>query len=173
MEIQAMSILANTPATTAAPILDIHLINELIEANKSDPELQAWHQKALDSGGPWAISDQGLLLHKGKLVISKQSYLRTKVIDLIHSPIDLAHPGKGKTKQLLAARYYWPGMAAEAEQFISNCSRCLPYKIRKDLPPGLLQPLSIPDRPNQHLSMDFKELPQDKEGYDYILVVVD
>ena len=64
-------------------------------------------------------------------------------------------------------------MTAEVERFISNCSRCLPYKTRKDLPPGLLQPLSIPDRLNQHLTINFKELPKDKEGYDYILIIVD
>jgi transposase InsO family protein len=169
-EIKALS--TDTP-TTATPIPDIHLTSELIEANKSDPELQGWRQKASDIEGPWTISDQGLLLYRGKLVVSAQGNLRTKVIDLIHSPIDSAHPGKNKTKHLLSARYYWPGMAAEADRFIANCSRCLPYKIRKDLPPGLLQPLSVPDRPNQHLSIDFKELPEDKEGYNYILVIVD
>jgi hypothetical protein len=169
-EIKAMSI---APATAVAPIPDIHLTTELIEVNKSDPELQAWHQKALDSDGPWTISDQDLLLHKGRLVVSKQNNLRAKVIDLVHSPVDSAHPGRNKTKRLLAARYFWPSMGAEVEQFVANCSQCLPYKIRKDLPPGLLQPLSVPDRPNQHLSMDFKELPEDKEGYNYALVVVD
>lgn len=48
-----------------------------------------------------------------------------------------------------------------------------PYKIRKVLPPGLLQTLSMPDHPNQHLTMDFKELPKGKEDYEYILVIVD
>ena len=106
-------------------------------------------------------------------MVSNQNRLRTKVIDLIHSPIDSAHPGKNKTKQLLAERYCWPGMAGDVDRFIANCSRCLPFKVRKDLPPGLLQPLSVPDRPNQHLIMDFKELPKDKEGYNYMLVIVD
>ena len=64
-------------------------------------------------------------------------------------------------------------MAADANQFMNNCSWYLPYKIQKDLPPGLLQPLSIPDRLNQHLSIDFKELPKDKEGYNYILIIID
>ena len=171
VEIKAIS--TNIPDTTAAPVPDIRLISELIEANKSDPDLNVWRQKAEDPEGPWTISDQGLLLYKGKLVVSKQNHLRTKVIDLIHSPIDSAHPGKNKTKRLLSARYFWPGMPKDAEQFIGNCSRCLPYKTRKDLSPGLLQPLSVPDRPNQHLSMDFKELPKDEEGYDYTLVIVD
>ena len=172
-QIEALLISANSPATAATLIPDIHLTTELVEANKSDPELDTWRQKVSDPNSPWTLSDQGLLLHKGRLIISEKDNLRTKVIDLIHSPIDSAHPGKNKTKRLLATRYFWPGMTAEVERFISNCSRCLPYKTRKDLPPGLLQPLSIPDRPNQHLTINFKELLKDKEGYDYILIIVD
>ena len=122
VEIKALQISTNTSVTTAAPIPDIHLTSELIKANKSDPELQIWRQKASDPESPWTISDQGLLLHKGKLIVSAQDNLQTKVIDLIHSLIDSAHPGRYKTKRLLSTRYYWPGMAAEANQFINNCS---------------------------------------------------
>jgi len=172
-ETAAVTVAPVTTTTAAAPIPDIHLTSELIEANKSDPTLDNWRQKASEPESQWTINDQGLLLYKGRLVVSEQNHLRAKIIDLIHSPIESAHPGKGKTKRLLAARYFWPGMAGDVERFISNCSRCIPYKIRKDLPPGLLRPLSIPDRPNQHLSMDFKELPEDKEGYNFALVVVD
>jgi transposase InsO family protein len=160
-------------ATTAAPIPDIHLLDDLLQANRTDPGLQKWREEVGKPESPWTMNEQGLLLHKGRLVVSSQDHLRTKVIDLIHSPIDSAHPGKSKTKKLLTARYYWPGMAGEAERFIDNCLRCLPCKSRKDLPPGLLQPLSVPDRPNQHLTMDFKELPEDEEGYDYALIIVD
>jgi len=104
--LQPLLISTNTPATTATPIPDIHLTSELIKANKSDPELQAWRQKASDPESPWTISDQGLLLYKGKLVVSAQDNLRTKAIDLIHSPVDSAHPGRHKTKRLLSTRYY-------------------------------------------------------------------
>ena len=121
-QIKAILISANSPATAAAPIPDIHLTTELVRANKSDPELDTWRQKASDPNSPWTLSDQGLLLHKGRLIISEKDNLQTKVINLIHSPINSAHPGKRKTKQLLAAQYFWPSMAAEAEWFISNCS---------------------------------------------------
>ena len=75
VEIKALQILTNTSVTTAAPIPDIHLTSELIKANKLDPELQIWRQKASDPESPWTISDQGLLLHKGKLVVSTQDNL--------------------------------------------------------------------------------------------------
>ena len=43
----------------------------------------------------------------------------------------------------------------------------------RDLPPGLLNPLPIPDRPWQHISMDFMTYPQDRKGYNTIFVIVD
>ena len=43
----------------------------------------------------------------------------------------------------------------------------------RDKAPGLLQTLPIPTRPWQHISMDFKSFPKDKDGFDSILVIVD
>jgi hypothetical protein len=50
---------------------------------------------------------------------------------------------------------------------------CKRKNTRRDLPPGLLNPLPIPDRPGQHLSMDFRSFPKDRHGYDSVYVVVD
>lgn len=50
---------------------------------------------------------------------------------------------------------------------------CKRTNTRRDLPPGLLQPLPIPARPWQHISMDFMTYPPDKAGYDTVFVVVD
>ena len=42
------------------------------------------------------------------------------------------------------------------------------------LPPSNVRlSLLIPDRPWQHLSMDFHSLPKDKAGYDAALIIVD
>ena len=37
----------------------------------------------------------------------------------------------------------------------------------------MLHPLPVPDRPWQHISMDFKTFPKDDDGRDNALVVVD
>ncbi len=74
-QIEAVLISANSPVATAALIPDIHLTTELVEANKSDPELDIWRQKVSDPNSPWTLSDQGLLLHKGRLVISEKDNL--------------------------------------------------------------------------------------------------
>ncbi|OQE27207.1 hypothetical protein PENNAL_c0986G00585, partial [Penicillium nalgiovense] len=41
-----------------------------------------------------------------------------------------------------------------------------------DRTPGLLHPLPIPERPWQHIAMDFRSFPRDRYGYDAVYVVV-
>jgi len=84
-----------------------------------------------------------------------------------------AHPGKGKTRKLVNARYYWPGLRQDINQYIRNCHTCRRTTTPRDLPPGLLQPLPIPERPWQHISIDFKSFPRDQNGFDMVYVVVD
>jgi hypothetical protein len=44
---------------------------------------------------------------------------------------------------------------------------------RRDLPPGLLNPLPIPNQPGQHLSIDFHSFPKNWHGYDSVYIIVD
>ena len=64
-------------------------------------------------------------------------------------------------------------MLADIERYIKNCHPCHRADIPRDKTPGFLKPLPIPDRPWQHVTMDFKSMPPSKEGYDMIFVVVD
>jgi hypothetical protein len=69
--------------------------------------------------------------------------------------------------------FYWRGMKQEVEDFVKQCSICQHAKHSNSLPPGLLQPLPIPQGAWQDLSMDFIEgLPKSK-GFNVILVIVD
>jgi hypothetical protein len=76
----------------------------------------------------------------------------------------LTYLGKSKTKRLIKERYYWLGMDADIEQFVSNCHACGRSKAPRDEIPGMLRPLPIPDRPWQHIAMDFRDMPPDKNG---------
>ena len=83
------------------------------------------------------------------------------------------YPGRNKTIKLLAERYYWPGLSSDVAQYVQNCHSCRRALVPRDRPPGLLQPLPIPDRPWQHILMDFKEFLPDKHGFDMLFVIVD
>src|SRR5699024_826733 len=74
---------------------------------------------------------------------------------------------------LIKARYYWPTWRQDVKRYVRNCSKCRRAENPRDRAPGLLQSLPIAERPWQHIAMDFRCFPPDKNGYDMALVVVD
>jgi transposase InsO family protein len=122
--------------------------------------------------GPWTI-DNGLLLFNGRLVVPDQDDIYARLLDEIHRQASIAHPGKKKTKELVRSRYYWPTWVKDVDRYIDNCLICKRTKEWHDKTPGLLKPLPIPDRPWQHISIDFCSFPKDRHGFDNVMVVVD
>lgn len=64
-------------------------------------------------------------------------------------------------------------MSATCDRYVRNCLSCHHNHPRQTRLRGELHPLPIPNRPMQHLCMDFKTFPKDKAGYDQILVIID
>lgn len=64
-------------------------------------------------------------------------------------------------------------MLRNVAQYVRNCHACARASSPRDKTPGLLQPLPIPERPWQRLSIDFYSFPPDKHGYDSVCVIVD
>jgi hypothetical protein len=151
----------------------LSLIDQILQANRTSKSLANLRQKATDPEQKvWQLQD-GLLQHQGRLVVPEVDNLRTHLIKEAHAQISTAHPGRNKTHRIIAARYYWPGLPADVARYVRNCHDCRRATVPRDRPPGLLQPLPVPERPWQHISMDFKSFPKDKFGYDMIFVVVD
>lgn len=148
----------------------LHLIDRICQANRRWDQEQQQEREELES--PWT-KEGGLLLHQQRLYVPNQDDLRVRLLDEIHQQLSTAHPGKTKTKQLLKERYYWEGWSRDVERYVDNCMTCKRTNARRDRPPGLLKSLPAPDRPWQHLSMDFCSLPKDKKGYNSIFVIVD
>ncbi|GJP33107.1 hypothetical protein CLOM_g17676, partial [Closterium sp. NIES-68] len=70
--------------------------------------------------------------------------------------------------------YYWPNMANDVRKYVSSCIACQIMKSSHQRASGLLQPLDPPERPWQHITMDYVTgLPAGPSGNDAILVVVD
>ena len=126
--------------------------------------------------GPWSMKD-GILLYNRRLVVPAALVegvpLRTSLIKEVHEQLSTAHPGEKKTASLIKARFYWKGLTNDVEQYIRNCYVCKRSYMPRDKAPGLLQPLPVPHRPWQHISMDFKSFPVDRNSYNAILVFVD
>ena len=75
--------------------------------------------------------------------------------------------------QRLAAKFYWPKMKHGIKNFVASCTVCQQNKYMVMSPAGLLQPLPIPNKVWDDITMDFIEGLPRSEGFDTILVVVD
>jgi hypothetical protein len=83
------------------------------------------------------------------------------------------HFSRDKTFAHLSSLYYWPGMREDMKKFVDRCKICQHAKGKRQNI-GLYQPLPIPERPWDAISMDFAlGLPKTQKGSDSIFVVVD
>jgi transposase InsO family protein len=121
----------------------------------------------------YTVDDENLLLFKNRLCIQRNTPLCTRLMREAHDQVSSAHPSALKTYQLLTPKYYWEGMTADCKQYVRNCGACRRSHSNQTKQQGWLHPLPIPAYPMQHMCMDFKEFPKDKEGYDAILVFID
>lgn len=115
----------------------------------------------------------GLLKHKGRLVIGSHGELREKLINEFHNTALGGHSGVQVTYHRLKALFYWKGMKKEVKQFVRSCDNCQRNKTENIHPPGLLQPLAIPNQAWAQVSMDFIEGLPKSNNKDVIMVVVD
>lgn len=143
------------------------LINRLLKANRETPSLEALRAEAVreEEGSDLTLED-GLLLCNSRLVVLDVDNLRTELIREAHDGILTAHPGRDKTYKLLKPQYYWRGMVSDVERYIRNCHACRRSHVPRDKIPGLLHPLPIAEYPYQHVTMDWKSFPKDKDGND-------
>ncbi|CAJ2663964.1 unnamed protein product [Trifolium pratense] len=148
--------LMNAPSTFQS------LMNEVIEDLQKDTDSK-----------PGYVYKNGVLLYEGRLVISAKSSMIPTLLSEFHTTPQGGHSGFYKTYRRIAANVYWVGMKNTVQEFVKACDICQRQKYLTSSPGGLLQPLPIPDRIWEDLSMDFiTGLPKSK-GYEAILVVVD
>ena len=83
---------------------------------------------------------------------------------------DIGHPGRERTTKLVRERFYWPGMNAEVDQWITCCERCLKRKSGVDKAPLNNVHTSYP---LELVCFDFLTLETSKGGFSNILVVTD
>lgn len=116
----------------------------------------------------------GLLRTKGdRLYVPKWGNLRKELIRECHDTRWAGHPGQRRTLSLLEAAYYWPHIQDDVETYVRTCLVCQQDKVEQQQPGGLLEPLPIPERPWESVSMDFISALPKSEGFGSIMVVVD
>lgn len=119
--------------------------------------------------GPWQYKE-GLLFFKDRIFLSENSALITAILEQLHGGF---HEGYHKTFQRIRANFYWKGMRSRIKEFIKECEVCQRHKVESLTPRGLLQPLSIPEKIWEDISMDFIDGLPSSRGKSTIFVVVD
>ncbi|RVW98465.1 Transposon Tf2-8 polyprotein [Vitis vinifera] len=101
----------------------------------------------------WLEGD--LLVAKGGRWYVPAGGLRKELLRETHDAKWAGHPGEERTLALLARSYYWPKMGEEVQAYVKTCLVCQMDKTERKKAAGLLQPLPIPEKPWESISMDF------------------
>jgi hypothetical protein len=115
---------------------------------------------------------EGLLFKGNQLCIPKCS-MRENLLKEKHSGGLAENFGHDQTLSKLNESYYWTRMREDIKIFIERCRICQHSKGKRQNT-RFYQPLPIPDRPWDAVSMDFiLGLPRTQRGFKSIFVVVD
>jgi hypothetical protein len=158
--------------TTSLQWKDAEVLREEFTQDEHLQKIVAELQQNLNSK-PGFEFKQGVLLYEGRLVISSKSVLIPTLLQEFHSTPCGGHSGFYRTYRRIAANVYWVGMKNTIQEYVRSCDVCQRQKYLASSPGGLLQPLAIPERIWEDISMDFiTGLPKSK-GSEAVLVVVD
>lgn len=94
---------------------------------------------------------------------------REVVLHSLHD--DMGHLGVERVTQLLRARFYWPKMAHDTEEYVRNCGLCITRKTPAKKAASLHQITS--SGPMDLVCIDFLSMEPDSRGISNVLVVTD
>ena len=156
--------IANLTSITLDSSDDVHHLSQALEL---DP---IW-TKALGANHPAFANRGGVVTHHNRLYIPPS--LRQSIIKARHDSALAGHFGVAKTLELVRRNFSWPSISRDIHSYVCGCDSCQCVKTAHHTPYGKLQPLDIPSRPWQSISMDFiMGLPL-SHAFDAIFVVVD
>lgn len=142
------------------------------EKEKEKPDQSKRRKQWLSEG--WEVRDGGLLHRFGKLYVPDDRRLRSDLLVEAHDSRLSGHLGSRKTLALLARSYYWPAMRLEVKEYVKSCLACATNKARNRVIAGLLQPLPIPNRRWEQVTIDFQgPFRKTRHGHNGLMVMVD
>lgn len=113
------------------------------------------------------------LYYKGSLYVPATATWRDQILEEFHNTPTAGHSGYLRTYKRVLRTFRWPGLKSDVKKYVAACDTCQRNKYEAIKPPGLLQPLAIPDSIWQDIAMDFIEGLPPSSGKNCILVVVD
>ncbi|KAI7967522.1 hypothetical protein MJO29_000799 [Puccinia striiformis f. sp. tritici] len=115
--------------------------------------------------------EHGLWWFKDRIFVPLS--LRPYILQVFHDDISAGHVGSLKTLQNITRSLTWPGIRKDVISYTKSCVSCQRSKHSTQRPPGLMIPLSVPERPWSIIGVDFIVKLPISSGFDSILVIVD
>jgi hypothetical protein len=155
--------------------VDSTLEQDIQKSQLEDAKIQEIKEQIKEDKAPkFCVDEQGTLWYKKRLCVSEVKEIRELILREAHDSAYSSHPGSTKMYHDLKSRYWWYGMKKAVAEYVALCDNCQRVKAERQRPAGLLQPLKIPQRKWEEISMDFiVRLPTTQSGYDSIWVIID
>lgn len=133
------------------------------------------YQRQLQASPAGLHGNRGLLFdERGRMRVPADTRLRTRIMAELHDSTTGAHCGRDRMLAAAQRRFTWDGLTTDIERYVNTCDTCQRNKHSKQLTPGLLMPLPLPEEPCMYWTTDAVcGLPKTKRGFDAIQVYVD
>ena len=176
----------NNNVTLLPPSLFVHVIDSAlssrIASSSSSDSLVLQALQSMDGSIPPAfcsrLSDwqhiNGVLTFQGRVYVPPTDNLHHDILCRCYDHVTAGHPGFLKTRQLVAAKFWWLGLASFVRTFVAGCATCQQNKVNTHLTTSPAAPIpSSCSLPFCQISYDLiTDLPL-SSGFDSLLVVVD
>jgi hypothetical protein len=122
----------------------------------------------------YKLQPSGLRYYDDKIYVPDHGSLRQEILREHHDSMTAGHFGQARTLELVRRHFFWPTLTKDINQYVASCEECQRNKPSRQRPAGHLQPIPIPSKKWDVVTMDFiTQLPSTKNKHDAIFVVVD
>ena len=119
------------PPSLFINVIDVALSHRVQSASAGDPlVLQALQSMNEDVPLPfrsrlsdWQV-EAGILTYQGRVYVPDDDSLRHAILQRCHDHESAGHPGYLKTRQLVAAEFWWPGLTSYVRKYVEGCATC-------------------------------------------------
>jgi hypothetical protein len=115
----------------------------------------------------------GIVYFKDQIYIPEISDLRHTILNEYHSTPFAGHSGLQPTLARLSTSFLWPEIYKDVKDLIHKCSVCQQNKNMTTKKQGLLQPLEVPEKVWEELTMDFITHLPNSFGHTVVWVICD
>jgi hypothetical protein len=136
--------------------VDSTLEQDIRKRQVEDAKIQEIKEHIEEDKAPrFSVDDQETLWYKKHICVPDVKEIRGLILREAHDSAYSIHPGGTKMYHDLKSRYWWYGMKRPIAEYVAFCDNCQRVKAERQRPPGLLQPLKIPEWKWEEIRTDF------------------